>query len=55
MQQDLRLIYYEVLSEEEQMQDTYDKETNYSLDFKQQQLWNHKIDEELKSLGEFYR
>lgn len=52
-QADLRKIYEDVTKAKEDMQNTYDLETNHSINKEKQAEWMQKISRELKSLEEF--
>lgn len=45
---DLKKIYEDIVAEKEAMQDTYDAETNHSINKAKQREWLRKIDEMLK-------
>lgn len=42
-QQDLKAIYEKLMNEKEAMQDEYDRETNHSINRRQQAVWLEKI------------
>ena len=50
---DVNTIYEKVMKEHHAFQSQYDQETNYSRDFKLQDEWITKIQDELKKLEEF--
>ena len=49
-QKDLNKIYHDILDEKEKVQNDYDKETNHSINKKEQAEWLKKIE---KMLGEY--
>lgn len=46
-------MFEDLATEYRTMEDRYDRETDHSMDDKQQQLWNKKIDNELASLAAY--
>jgi hypothetical protein len=52
-QTDLRDIYENTMDEKEEMQNSYDKETNHSINKEKQAEWLKKISAELESLSGF--
>lgn len=49
-QKDLKKIYQDILDEKEELQNSYDRETNHSINKEKQEEWNRKIE---KLLNEF--
>jgi hypothetical protein len=50
---DLRSIFERTIKERKRMDDSYDKETNFSRNKRAQELWNQKIAQALKRLEQF--
>jgi hypothetical protein len=46
-------LFHKITGEYRVEQERYDKETVHSLDRQQQEIWNLKIDKELKALAEY--
>jgi hypothetical protein len=53
VQQDLQKIYHDVLTEHQEWQVRYDRETNHSINREEQQAWERKIADALKSLEDY--
>lgn len=49
-QKDLKKIYQDILDEKEELQNSYDRETNHSINKEKQEEWNRKIE---KLLNEY--
>ncbi|HVU57812.1 MAG TPA: hypothetical protein VHD83_22275 [Puia sp.] len=50
---DLKFIYLKIYNEKNKMQSLYDSETDFSRNTMMQDVWNEKIQKELKNLSEF--